>query len=115
MDAAAATDPPRPHWLFAPRTELHAAIAAGALLLLGYVLHVWMDLPRTETLIWASLAIGMFYGGRPALLALRALRFDIDVLMVVGASLAAYLGHPEEGALLLFLFVLSGALEDLAM
>lgn len=37
------------------------------------------------------------------------MKFDIDVLMVVGTSLAAAIGHPEEIALLLFLFVLSGA------
>jgi len=68
-----------------------------------------------EWLVWMSLAIGLIYGGRAALDAIRNVEFNIDVLMVVGAVLAAGLGHPEEGALLLFLFVLSGALEDLAM
>jgi Cd2+/Zn2+-exporting ATPase len=65
-------------------------------------------------LVWLSLAIGMFYGGRAALEALREGRFDIDVLMIVAAAFAAYLKHPEEGALLLFLFILAGALEELA-
>src|SRR5690606_33554375 len=32
-----------------------------------------------------------------------------------GAGLAAYIGQPAEGALLLFLFVLAGGLEGLAM
>lgn len=64
---------------------------------------------------WASLTIGMFHGGRAAWDAVRGGKFDIDVLMVVGAALAAGTGNPAEGALLLFLFVLSGALEDLAM
>lgn len=68
-----------------------------------------------EWLVWLSLGIGLVYGGRAAWEAIRDLDFNIDVLMVVGAVLAAGLGHPEEGALLLFLFVLSGALEDLAM
>ncbi|CAG1006341.1 H+-transporting ATPase [Phycisphaerales bacterium] len=101
--------------LFNPMAELRAAIAAGALLLIGVALRLWPQIPGNSLFIWASLAIGMVYGGRPALHALRDVRFDIDVLMVVGAGLAAYIGHPEEGALLLFLFVLSGALEDLAM
>jgi Cd2+/Zn2+-exporting ATPase len=45
----------------------------------------------------------------------RGFKFDIDVLMVVGAVAAASMGHVWEGALLLFLFVLAGALEALAM
>jgi Cd2+/Zn2+-exporting ATPase len=100
--------------LFSARAELRAAILAGVLLGLGFVLHVVMEIGGFEVLIWASLAIGMVYGGRAALSALAQKRFDIDVLMVVGAGLAAYVGHPEEGALLLFLFVLAGALEELA-
>jgi len=56
----------------------------------------------------------MVYGGRAAFEALSSRSVDIDVLMVVGAALAAAIGHPEEGALLLVLFTLSGALEGLA-
>jgi len=104
-----------PSGLFTPRSELRAAILAGALLLAGVLVRGWLHHATGTGLIWASLLIGLLYGGRPALGALRDRRFDIDVLMVVGATLAAYIGHPEEGALLLFLFVLSGALEDLAM
>lgn len=103
-----------PSGFFSARAELRAAILAGVLLGLGFVLHVVMEIRSLEALIWASLAIGMVYGGRAALSALAQKRFDIDVLMVVGAGLAAYVGHPEEGALLLFLFVLAGALEELA-
>lgn len=76
-----------------------------------------------SVLVWVSLAIGMFYGGRAAWESLKERQFDIDVLMVVGAALAAWVAArtpegpqpPTEGALLLFLFVLAGALEDLAM
>jgi Cd2+/Zn2+-exporting ATPase len=103
-----------PSTLFTPRVELWAAVAAGVLLGAGFILtRVWQT-PVGEWLVWTSLLIGMLFGGRAAWSALAARRFDIDVLMVVGAALAAYIGHPEEGALLLFLFVLAGALEDLA-
>ncbi len=105
---------PQTSGFFTPKAELRAAILTGVLLGLGAALHIWLKVAYSESLIWASLAIGMLYGGRPAIEAIRALRFDIDVLMVVGAGLAAYIGHPEEGALLLFLFVLAGALEELA-
>jgi Cd2+/Zn2+-exporting ATPase len=102
-------------FFFTPRVELRASIVSGVLLAVGFVLHSLFKLAWAEAFIWASLAIGMVYGGRAALASLREKKFDIDVLMVVGAGLAAYIGHPEEGALLLFLFVLAGALEDLAM
>jgi Cd2+/Zn2+-exporting ATPase len=103
-------------WLLSAKGELYSAIAAGALLLIGLVL-TRADATATagRGLYWLSLAIGMFHGGRAAIDALRARKIDIDVLMVVGAGLAAWVGAPGEGALLLFLFVLSGALEALAM
>ncbi len=100
---------------FAPRGELFAAILSGLLLGTGVFLDLSLKSPLGSPLIWTSLGIGMIYGGRAALDALRGGVFDIDVLMVVGAALAAYIGHPGEGALLLFLFVLAGALEALAM
>ena len=42
-------------------------------------------------------------------------QFDIDVLMFAAAIGAAALGHYEEGGLLLFLFALGGAGEEMAM
>jgi len=102
--------------LFSSRAELVSAIAAGVLLLAGYVLDGVFKFEPGSWLVWASLILGMLYGGRAAIESLREARFDIDVLMVVGAGVAAWISRPPyEGALLLFLFVLSGALEDRAM
>lgn len=114
-----------PAWLFSTRGELFAAIASGVLLLIGFLLG-GTHTPGPEgggeatgsvgsVLIWLSLAIGLVHGGRAALESLARGTFDIDVLMVIGAVVAAAMGHPAEGALLLFLFVLAGALEALAM
>lgn len=101
--------------IFSPQTELAASILAGVLLAVGFAASQlgapWLG----EPLAWTSLAIGMVYGGRAALKALRQAKFDIDVLMILAAGAAAAMGHPEDGALLLFLFVLAGALEDRAM
>ncbi len=99
--------------LLDPRVELGASLVAGALLG-AWLIARWTGSPA-PALAWASLAIGMFYGGRAAIQALASRAFDIDVLMVVAAALAAGTGHPEDGALLLFLFVLAGAMEDRAM
>ncbi len=101
--------------LTTPKAELAAAAAAGVLLLTGVILvQSGLSPVLGRWLYWVSLGLGMFHGGRAAYAALAARTFDIDVLMVVGAALAAYVGAPGEGALLLFLFVLSGALEALA-
>ncbi|MFH0981355.1 MAG: cation-translocating P-type ATPase [Planctomycetota bacterium] len=42
-------------------------------------------------------------------------RVDIDALMLIGAGLAAVIGSPMEGALLLVLFAISGGLESFAV
>jgi len=104
-------------WLWRAKVQLWAAIGAGVLLLVGALLQrVHESTALTgETLVWISLGLGMVYGVRAAIEALSERSVDIDVLMVVGAGLAAGIGHPEEGSLLLFLFTLSGALEDLAL
>jgi len=101
--------------IFSAKGELIGSSVAGVLLAAGFGLDHWVRIGWGSWLIWGSLLIGGVYGGRAALQALALRRVDIDVLMVVGAGLAAYIGHPEEGALLLFLFTLAGALEELAM
>ncbi|MFO0859777.1 MAG: cation-translocating P-type ATPase [Phycisphaerales bacterium] len=95
--------------------ELYSSCFAGFLLFVGWGMHALADWPRAEIAIYASLALGLLHGARAAWESLAEKKVDIDVLMVVGAVAAAAIGHAEEGALLLFLFVLSGALEDLAM
>lgn len=101
--------------------ELTGSIVCGALLVLSFALtHLVPGLGATGKSVgvalgWAALAVGMVYGSMAAWQALRQRKIDIDVLMVVAAGLAAAVGHPEDGALLLFLFTLAGALEDRAM
>jgi Cd2+/Zn2+-exporting ATPase len=101
---------------FTPKNELRWGIAAGVLLAAGFVLSFVASAGVASAgLVYASLAIGMVFGMRAAMDALTSGKFDIDVLMIVAAALAAYIGHAAEGALLLFLFTLSGALEGLAL
>lgn len=58
---------------------------------------------------------GGYTGTRGAIEEAREGRLDIDFLMITAALGAALIGEWEEGALLLFLFTLSGALEEFAM
>lgn len=102
------------HGLFTPRGQLITAGIAGVLLI-GVLVAYIVDAPVAFDLFsYASLALGLIHGVKAAWDAITSLTFDIDVLMVVAALLAAAIGHAEEGALLLFLFGVSGALEDLA-
>lgn len=107
-------------WLLSAKGELVSAVVAAGLLIAGFILRASFDDARPAHLAghgcdFAALGIGLFHGGRAAWHAVRGGRFDIDVLMIVGAVLAAFIGAPSEGALLLMLFTLSGALEELAM
>lgn len=121
----AASTPPRSliDRIFGAQTEMPLAIMAGLTLAVGFVLWNWigpnLDQPIIarvgEILVWISLGLGAVHGTKAAWESLRHFRPDIDVLMVVGAGLAAGIGHPEEGALLLFMFTLAGALEHRAL
>ena len=101
--------------MLSPRGEFVASCVMGVLLAAWFVLVRIAGLGVFEPLCWVSLAIGLLYGARASAGALRGGVVNIDVLMVVAAILAAWVGHPDEGALLLLLFVLSGSLESLAM
>jgi Cd2+/Zn2+-exporting ATPase len=108
-------------WLLSDASQLPIALAAGAALAIGYAFWEWGPAEPTtirvagQTLVWTSLMLGLIHGLRAAIESLRRFRPDIDVLMVVGAVLAAWIGHPEEGALLLFMFTLAQALEHRAL
>lgn len=62
-----------------------------------------------------AFAAGGYSGLMGAIAEARQGRLDIDFLMIAAALGAAAIGEWEEGALLLFLFTLSGALEEFAM
>jgi Zn2+/Cd2+-exporting ATPase len=76
---------------------LHAPASLQNLLVL--VAFVIAGVPALQS-VWESLADR---------------RLDIDALMLIGAGLAAIIGSPMEGALLLVLFAISGGLEEFAV
>ncbi len=95
---------------------LLAAAAASLLFLVAgdLLMQPWLHAPA-----WAAVAVfaaSYVAGGtmrlRDGLVALRGGRVSIDMLMVLGAAGAAVLGRWNEGAILIFLFALSNALEE---
>jgi len=102
------------------RSENPALILAGlclVFLLLGWLGGTSGVLPPVAVLACAIIAYasGGFTGMKGAIERLRRGKLDIDFLMIAAALGAALIGEWEEGALLLFLFTLSGALETFAM
>ncbi len=98
--------------------ELLLAIICLVALLIGWLGgSVFGVLPTWG--VWAAglvaFAAGGYVGVRETLAGLRHGKFDIDFLMTAAAFGAAAIGQWEEGALLLFLFTLSGALETFAL
>ncbi len=94
-----------------------AMAAIGGLLVLSAYLVKWNDgLPmlRWGLVIPAFILCG-WYTFQDTVRTLRGFQFDVDVLMFVAALGAAAIGHPEEGALLLFLFALGTGGEEMAM
>jgi Cd2+/Zn2+-exporting ATPase len=106
-----------PNWLLGKGAELILSIICGFFLALGFILSQFDSLPSYISL--ASYIIAYISGGyfttKEAIEGLSNRKFDIDFLMLVAAIGAAVLGHWAEGALLLFLFSFSHALEHYAM
>jgi len=96
--------------------KLAMAIAGAVLLVIAFSTHL-LDGPPALRYVAVALCyvIAGWYTAIDTFWVLRQFRFDIDVLMFAAAFGAASLGHYEEGGLLLVLFALGGAGEELAM
>ncbi len=85
--------------------------------MIGGLLGSWFGAPAWA--VWgcygAAYVFGGWYGLKASLVAIREPVVEIDLLMIVAALGALYIGAPFEGAMLLFLFSLSGVLEEYAM
>jgi Cd2+/Zn2+-exporting ATPase len=99
------------------RRELILSLLAGALVLSGWLVSRFTAAPGEVAagLYAAAYLAGGFDVARHAWHSLKTGRFDTDLLMVTAALGAAAIGEAADGALLLFLFSLGHALEELAL
>ncbi len=107
-----------PWALWRENVELLLAAVTLVALLIGWIGgSVTGALPDWAVTLAALVAFGAggYSGVKGAIEEGRHGKLDIDFLMVTAALGAALIGEWEEGALLLFLFTLSGALEEFAM
>jgi len=91
--------------------SLRSALSSAIFLFLAFVLSFF-----NTPLSFLCLSIVYFLAGTPALINtikdFKSLEINIDVLMTLAAFLAVLIGNAMEGALLLVLFELSGAMES---
>ncbi len=85
--------------------------------LVGGLFGGWFDAPERVVQVSYGLAYvcGGWYGLKASIESLRVPEVEIDLLMIVAALGALYIGAPFEGAMLLFLFSLSTVLEEYAI
>lgn len=105
--------------LWRQNIELFLAAITLIALLIGWLGGAEMSGLLPQWAIWlaavTAFSAGGYSGVKGAIAEARMGKLDIDFLMITAALGAALIGAWEEGALLLFLFTLSGALEEFAM
>jgi Cd2+/Zn2+-exporting ATPase len=95
--------------------EFAFAIASGLLTLIAFFVENYNQ-TIAITLYLAAFVIGGYETAKEGLLALwKEREFGVDLLMIIAAIGAGAIGYWLEGALLIFIFALSGALETYTM
>ncbi|WP_366249073.1 heavy metal translocating P-type ATPase [Terribacillus aidingensis] len=90
--------------------ELIAALLSGALILITY--FDFHDSEAAPFLYSAAYLIGGFFKAKEGITeTITERKLNVEMLMIFAAIGAAIIGHWLEGALLIFIFALSGALE----
>ncbi|WP_433944120.1 heavy metal translocating P-type ATPase [Paenibacillus sp. SN-8-1] len=94
--------------------EMLQALGSGALMLIAWGMHGWAPLLSIIVYVIAY-AVGGWGKARDGIETLVKDRdLDVNLLMIAAAMGAAAIGYWNEGAMLIFIFALSGALESFA-
>jgi len=94
--------------------EMQAALGSGLLMLIAWATASWSN-PLSVLLYIVAYAIGGWTKAKEGIETLVKDRdLDVNLLMIAAALGAAAIGYWNEGAMLIFIFALSGALESYA-
>lgn len=96
--------------------EMMMALGSGVMMLIGWIAGQWA-LPGwfSTGMYIAAYGLGGFTKARDGVATLlREKDLDVNLLMIAAAAGAAAIGYWNEGAMLIFIFALSGALESYA-
>jgi Cd2+/Zn2+-exporting ATPase len=94
--------------------EMQAALGSGLLMLIAWATASWSN-PLSVLLYIVAYSIGGWTKAKEGIETLVKDRdLDVNLLMIAAALGAAAIGYWNEGAMLIFIFALSGALESYA-
>ncbi|MCR8644795.1 heavy metal translocating P-type ATPase [Paenibacillus sp. N1-5-1-14] len=95
--------------------EITGALASGVLMAIAWILGHYTDGP-VYLIYLAAYIIGGYVKAKEGLITLvKEKDLDVNLLMLLAAVGAACIGYWAEGAMLIFIFALSGALETFTM
>lgn len=96
-------------------SEMQAALGSGLLMLIAWAASGWSDV-LSVLLYVVSYTVGGWIKAKEGVETLVKERdLDVNLLMIAAALGAASIGYWNEGAMLIFIFALSGALESYTM
>lgn len=106
-------------WFTMNRLEMLFTVLCLIFTVLGWLTHrhFGADQSRMGVNVFFMIAYltGGYFGVRASIQSLRQRTIDVDLLMVLAALGAGYVGRPLEGATLLFLFSFSNVLQEYAI
>jgi Cd2+/Zn2+-exporting ATPase len=105
------------HWLTPQRLQAILTVVTLVTMVAAWLLERTATGPAwlVTALYVAAYVAGGAFGLKGGIESLLARTLDIDLLMILAALGAAFVGEPFEGAMLLFLFSLSNTLQDFAL
>ncbi|WP_437181982.1 heavy metal translocating P-type ATPase [Salirhabdus salicampi] len=96
--------------------QLIAALFSGFLIFMTWLLEEYLSQPWTVTLYVTAYIIGGFAKAKEGIEETVVHKeLNVELLMIIAAIGAASIGYWTEGAILIFIFALSGALETYTM
>lgn len=108
----------KPNWLATvkPHGELAAALFSGLLIIAGWLLQSYDHYTASVAVFIAAYVIGGFAKAKEGIEhTIRDKELNVELLMILAAVGSAMIGYWSEGAILIFIFALSGALENYTM
>ncbi len=96
--------------------EWQFALISGVLIVFAWVLETSAFMISAAIIYLLAYAIGGFYKAKEGIVDFfKERKLNVEILMIIAAIGAAIIGYWAEGALLIFIFAMSGALETYTM